>query len=41
MVGPLNLGEVLRVVRFCEEMTLREFSALLGISIKHLSDIES
>jgi len=41
MVGPLNLGEVLRSERLCEEMTLKEFSALLGISIQHLSDIEN
>lgn len=38
--GPLTFARVIRSNRLCEEMTLEEFSALLGISKSHLCDIE-
>ncbi len=41
MVGPLSLGDALRSERLGEEMTLKEFSGILGISVQHLSDIEA
>jgi transcriptional regulator with XRE-family HTH domain len=39
--GPLTFGQMLRSIRLCEEMTLKSFSKMLGVSIQHLSDIEN
>jgi hypothetical protein len=39
--GPLTLGRLLRSIRLGEEMTLKSFSKLLGVSLHHLSDIEN
>lgn len=39
--GPLSFGDALRSERLCKEMTLKEFSEILGVSAQHLSDIEN
>lgn len=39
--GPLTLGRMLRSIRLGEEMTLKSFSKMLGVSLHHLSDIEN
>ncbi len=38
--GPLTFGNALESHRKCEEMSQREFAALLGISAQSLCDIE-
>jgi transcriptional regulator with XRE-family HTH domain len=35
-----SLGMVLRSIRLCDEMSLKEFAAILKISISYLSDVE-
>lgn len=35
-----SLGKVLRNIRLCDEMSLREFSAILNMSASYLSDVE-
>ena len=37
---PLTLGDTLNSIRLCEEMTLKEFAEILGVSVSYLSDIE-
>lgn len=39
-VGQLTFGEALESERKCRDMTLREFSEILGISVQSLSDLE-
>ncbi len=39
--GPLSFGRLLRSIRMGEELTLKDFSKSLDISIQHLSDIEN
>jgi transcriptional regulator with XRE-family HTH domain len=39
-LGKLTMGEFLRTWRETEELTLKEFGKLLGISISNLCDIE-
>lgn len=39
--GPLTFRRVLRATRLGDEMTQAEFSARLGITKQHLSDIEN
>ncbi|MBL7543371.1 MAG: helix-turn-helix transcriptional regulator [Bdellovibrionaceae bacterium] len=39
--GPLTFGRLLRSIRMGEELTLKDFSKSLDISIQHLSDIEN
>ena len=38
--GDLTFGLALESHRLCEEMTLKEFSGILGISVQSLSDLE-
>ena len=38
--GPLTFGNALESHRKCEELTLREFAGMLGISPQSLCDIE-
>lgn len=41
MIGkPLTLGDTLNSIRLCDEMTLREFAEILGVSVSYLSDVE-
>lgn len=35
-----SLGQVLRSIRLCDELSLREFAETLNISTSYLSDIE-
>ncbi|MCE2705977.1 MAG: helix-turn-helix domain-containing protein [Proteobacteria bacterium] len=35
-----SLGKTLRSIRLCDEMSLKEFSTILNISISYLSDLE-
>lgn len=37
---PLTLGDVLNSIRLCEDMTLKEFAEILGVSSSYLSDVE-
>jgi transcriptional regulator with XRE-family HTH domain len=37
---PLTLGNTLNSIRLCNEMTLKEFAKILGVSVSYLSDIE-
>lgn len=37
---PLTLGSVLNSIRLCEDMTLKQFSEVLGVSTSYLSDVE-
>ena len=37
---PLTLGDTLNAIRLCDEMTLKEFAEILGVSVSYLSDIE-
>lgn len=38
--APLTLGSMLNSIRVCEDMTLKQFAALLGVSLSYLSDVE-
>jgi transcriptional regulator with XRE-family HTH domain len=38
--GPLTLGTAIRSERLSREMSLKDFSKLLGVSVPQLSDIE-
>ncbi len=38
--GPVTFGSALESFRKCEELTLREFSARLEISVQNLCDLE-
>lgn len=41
MIGKsITLGDTLNSIRMCEEMTLKEFAEILGVSVSYLSDIE-
>ena len=35
-----TLGKVLRSIRLCDELNLKEFANLLGVSVSYLSDVE-
>jgi transcriptional regulator with XRE-family HTH domain len=35
-----SLGDNLKTIRLCDEMTLKEFAAILGVSVHYLSDVE-
>lgn len=37
---PLTLGNVLNSIRLCDEMTLKQFAEILGVSVSYLSDVE-
>ena len=39
--GPLSLGELIESIRLGDEESLTSFSKKMGISVSHLSDIES
>ena len=38
--GPLTFGEALNAIRLCDERSLLDFAAQLGISRQHLCDVE-
>ena len=40
-LGVMTFGKALEAQRLAEDMTLKEFSSLLGISIASLADLES
>ena len=35
-----SLGKVLHNIRLCDEMSLKDFATILGVSVSYLSDIE-
>lgn len=35
-----SLGKTLRSIRLCDEMSLKDFATILGVSISYLSDLE-
>ncbi len=37
---PQTLGSVISSIRLCDEMTLKQFAEVLGVSVSYLSDIE-
>ena len=39
-LGRMSMGSVLNSWRLCDEMTLKEFGALIGVSVANLCDIE-
>ncbi len=38
--GKLTVGRILRAWRLCEDMSLKDFGKLIGISVSNLCDIE-
>lgn len=38
--NPESLGKVIRSIRLCDEMTLKDFANILNVSVSYLSDIE-